>query len=69
MKISYTRTITKHIDIERLANIISDTICDYVYDEIGTDDFTSEDYETIQPIITTCTLAVSKELVEKYSAI
>jgi len=69
MKVSYTRIITKDIDIKRLTNEVSDIICDYVYDEIGTDDFTDEDYETIQPIIATCALAVSKELVEKYSAI
>ena len=67
MKVSYTRTITKDIDIERLINIISDTICDYVYDEIGTDDFTSEDYETVQPIIHACALVIGKKLVEEYS--
>lgn len=69
MKVSYTRTITKDIDIKRLTNEISDVISDYIYDEIGTDDFTTEDYETIQPIIATCALAVSKELIEKYSTI
>ena len=65
MKVSYTRIITK--DIERLTNIISDTICDYVYDEIGTDDFTSEDYETVQPIIHACALVIGEKLVEEYS--
>lgn len=69
MKVSYTRTITKDIDIKRLTNEISDVISDYIYDEIGTDDFTTEDYETIQPIIATCAIAVSKELVAKYSTI
>ena len=67
MKVSYTRTITTDIDIKRLTNEVSDIICDYVYDEIGTDDFTDENYERIQPIIATCALAVGKELVKKYS--
>lgn len=69
MKISYTRTITKDIDIKGLTNSMSDIIYDYVCDEIGTEDFTDEDYEMIQPIINACVLAIGKELVAKYSTI
>lgn len=69
MKVNYTRTITKDINITKLVDRISDIICDCLYDEIGTSDFTDEDYETIQPIINACTLAVGKELVKKYSTI
>lgn len=67
MKVNYTRTVTKDINITKLVDRISDIICDCLYDEIGTDDFTDEDYETIQPIINACTLAIGKELVKKYS--
>lgn len=67
MEISYTRTVTKEINIEELVNRISDIIYDCLCDEIDTGDFTDEDYEMIQPIINTCILAVSKELVKKYS--
>ena len=67
MKVSYTRTITTDIDIKKIVNKVSDNICDYLFDEINTDDFTIEDYETIQPIIDVCTLAIGKELIKKYS--
>lgn len=67
MKISYTRTVTADVNIKELVNKISDTICDCLYDEIGTSDFTNEDYEAIRPFINACTLAVGKELVKKYS--
>ena len=67
MKVSYTRTITTDIDIKGLTNRISDIIFDCICDEIGTGDFTDEDYEMIQPIINACALAIGKELVVKYS--
>lgn len=67
MEIRYTRTVTKDINIKQLTDRISDIICDCVYDEIGTEDFTDEDYRMIQPIVNTCALAVGKELVVKYS--
>ena len=68
MKVSYTRTITRDIDIKELVNRISDIICDCLYDEIGTEDFIDEDYEMIQPVVNACALAIGKELVVKYSA-
>ena len=68
MKVSYTRTIVKDIDIKEIFNKVSDTIYDCVYDEIGTDDFTGEDYNTIQPIIDACAFAIGKELIKNYSA-
>ena len=67
MEISYTRTVTKEINIEELVDRISDIIYDCVCDEIDTGDFTDEDYKMIQPIINACVLAIGKGLVKKYS--